>query len=110
MPEIELQRCPNCCCEANLYKTKKRRWRYAYTCGGCWTTTDLYDTPEAAARAWNRLEKRKPDRECLFCKHSMSGDAPDGSQVLVCFCCAGYEGKEVQADEVCENYSEVWHI
>lgn len=36
----------------------------------------------------------------------MSGDAPDGSQVLVCFDCEGYEGREVYVDEdeCCENF------
>ena len=44
---------------------------------------------------------------CLFCSCSMSGDAPDGSQVLVCFDCAGHEGKEmiVEEDETCENFN-----
>lgn len=110
MAENELQRCPNCGCEANLYKTKKRRWRYAYECGGCWTKTDLHDTPEDAAREWNRLEKRVTDHECLFCRHSLSGDAPDGTQVLVCFCRAGYEGKEMYVDDACENYSEAYQL
>lgn len=43
---------------------------------------------------------------CLSCRHSMSGDAPDGTQVLVCFDCKGYEGKEmiVGEEECCENY------
>ena len=44
---------------------------------------------------------------CLFCSCSMSGDAPDGSKVLVCFDKAGYEGKEVFVgeDECCENFN-----
>ena len=44
---------------------------------------------------------------CLYCNSSMSGDAPDGSQVLVCFDCAGHEGKEmiVGDDEYCTNYN-----
>ena len=44
---------------------------------------------------------------CLYCNNSMSSDAPDGSQVLVCFECAGYEGKEmiVGDDEYCTNYN-----
>lgn len=108
MPNIELQCCPNCGGPAKLCT---KRGKFYYECDGdCWTSTGLYSTQEGAAREWNRLEKRKPDRECLFCKHSMSCDAPDGSQVLVCFCCAGYEGKEVYPDDVCENYSEVWHL
>lgn len=43
---------------------------------------------------------------CLFCNHSMSGDAPDGTEVLVCFECYGHEGKEmiVGEDENCDNY------
>ena len=37
----------------------------------------------------------------------MYTDAMDGSQVLVCFDCDGYEGKEMQVDEdfCCENYN-----
>lgn len=44
---------------------------------------------------------------CLFCGSSMSADAMDGSQVLVCFDCEGYEGKEMQVDEdfCCKNYN-----
>lgn len=47
------------------------------------------------------------NRMCLYCGHSMSSDAPDGSQVLVCFDCAGHEGKEVIVgdDECCANYN-----
>lgn len=47
-------------------------------------------------------------RYCLFCNHSMSGDAQDGSQVLVCFEREGFEGKEVIVgeDECCRNYSD----
>jgi len=43
---------------------------------------------------------------CLFCVNSMSADAPDGTQVLVCFDCEGFEGKEmiVGEDECCNNY------
>lgn len=46
------------------------------------------------------------DKCCLFCHRSMSGDAPDGTEVLVCFECEGYEGKEmiVGEDEYCGNY------
>ena len=47
------------------------------------------------------------NKYCLFCSHSMSADAMDGSQVLVCFNCKGYEGKEMQVgdDECCDNYN-----
>ena len=47
---------------------------------------------------------------CLFCGHSMSADAMDGSQVLVCFECKDYEGKKMQVDEdyCCENYNGVY--
>lgn len=43
---------------------------------------------------------------CLFCVNSFSADAMDGSQVLVCFDCAGYEGREMQVDEdeTCVNF------
>ena len=46
-------------------------------------------------------------RLCLFCGSSMSADAIDGSQVLVCFDCEGYEGKEMQVadDDCCANYN-----
>lgn len=44
---------------------------------------------------------------CLYCNSSLSDDAPDGSQCLVCFDRAGYEGKEmiVGDDEWCPNYN-----
>jgi hypothetical protein len=44
---------------------------------------------------------------CLFCSNSLSGDAPDDSQVLVCFECEGFEGKEIIVgdDEYCGNYN-----
>ena len=47
------------------------------------------------------------DQWCLFCGSSMSADAMDGSQVLVCFECEGHEGKEMQVDEdyCCKNYN-----
>lgn len=46
-------------------------------------------------------------RCCLNCACSLSGDGPDDSQVLVCFNCAGHEGKEVivRDTEICENYN-----
>lgn len=48
------------------------------------------------------------NKYCLFCSHSMSADAIDGSEVLVCFNCKGYEGKEmiVADDEYCDNYNQ----
>ena len=53
------------------------------------------------------MERKKTKQMCLHCGHSLSSDAPDGSQVLVCFNCAGYEGKEmiVGDDECCPNYN-----
>lgn len=46
------------------------------------------------------------ERNCLFCVNSLSADAMDGSQVLVCFECKGHVGQEMQVDEedCCENY------
>ena len=43
---------------------------------------------------------------CLFCVNSMSADAIDGSQVLICLDCKGFEGREmiVDEDECCDNY------
>jgi hypothetical protein len=49
------------------------------------------------------------EKECLFCVHSMSADAADGTQVLVCFDREGHEGKEMQVDMACANYEEVYH-
>lgn len=107
MVEIELQRCPNCGGPAKLHT---RRSKFYYECDGdCWTSTGLYSTQEGAAREWNRLETRVPDRDCLMCKHSMSCDSPDGP-LLVCFCCAGHEGKEMYVDAACDNFSEAWHL
>ena len=52
----------------------------------------------------------KCNRNCLFCSNSLSGDAPDGSQVLVCFEVPGFEGREMYVDEEqaqgCENWKE----
>jgi len=107
MPEIELQRCPNCGGPAKLH-TKHGKFRYECD-GDCWTSTGLYSAQEGAAREWNRLKGRVPERDCLMCKHSMSCDSPDGPQ-LVCFCCAGHEGEETYVDEPCENYSGAWFL
>ena len=53
------------------------------------------------------MERKTEKKMCLYCGHSLSSDAPDGSQVLVCFACAGHEGKEmiVGDDEHCANYN-----
>ena len=53
------------------------------------------------------MERKNANQMCLYCGHSMSSDAPDGSEVLVCFNCAGHEGKEmiVGDDESCTNYN-----
>lgn len=53
------------------------------------------------------MEKVADDKKiCLFCVNSLSGDAPDGTEVLVCFECAGHKGKMmiVWEDETCENF------
>lgn len=44
---------------------------------------------------------------CIHCGNSMSADAMDGSQVLVCFNQKGHEHTEMQVDELfsCENYN-----
>lgn len=43
---------------------------------------------------------------CMFCDNSMTAVAFDGSEVLVCFDCVGYEGREmiVNDDDGCANY------
>ena len=67
---------------------------------------------ETFLKEFNKLVKEYESNNvdgkyCLFCNHSMSSDAPDGSQVLVCFECDGFEGKEIIVgdDECCKNYS-----
>ena len=49
---------------------------------------------------------QKENSCCLSCRRSLSGDAPNGTKVLVCFDCKGHEGKEmiVGEEECCENY------
>lgn len=44
---------------------------------------------------------------CLFCGNSLTATAADGTDVLVCFDCAGHEGKEmiVDEDEWCSNFN-----
>lgn len=51
--------------------------------------------------------KVNKNKYCLFCCHSMSSDASDGSEVIVCFEREGFEGKEiiVGEDECCKNYN-----
>lgn len=46
---------------------------------------------------------------CLFCVNSLSADAMDGTQVLICCECKGHEGQEMQVeeDEYCDNFKEV---
>ena len=49
-------------------------------------------------------------KNCLFCVNSLSGDAPDGTQALVCFNVPGHDGQERWVDkeeaETCTNYKE----
>lgn len=51
-------------------------------------------------------EKEVDLRDCLFCKKSMSEVALDGTEILICFDCKGYEGKGVHADHPCDNYED----
>lgn len=46
-------------------------------------------------------------RYCIYCGNSCSADAPDGSQVLICFNAAGNEGrgKFVGDLDTCDNYN-----
>ena len=55
----------------------------------------------------NYVPPASKNKYCLFCCHSMSADAVDGTEVLVCFECNGFEGKEVIVgeDECCDNYN-----
>lgn len=52
-------------------------------------------------------EKEVDLRDCLFCKKSLSEVALDGTEILICFDCKGYEGKGVHADHPCDNYEEM---
>ena len=49
---------------------------------------------------------QKENNCCLSCRRSLSGDALDGTQVLVCFDCKGHEGNGmiVGEEECCESY------
>ena len=72
-----------------------------------WDYFDLDDCGMCSAKEYcDSYKDRIQEKECLFCVNSMSADAPDGTQVLVCFDCKGYEGTEMRVDEVCENYKE----
>lgn len=55
--------------------------------------------------SWEKGRKMD-NRLCLFCVNSLSGDAPDGSQILVCFDCEGHEGREmiVGEEDTCANF------
>ena len=62
------------------------------------------------SKSWEDLkekheeEKEPLPRNCLFCMKSVLADAADGTQILICFDCKGYEGKGVHADHPCDNY------
>lgn len=45
-------------------------------------------------------------RICLYCNRSMSSNALDGTEVLVCFDVPGHHNQEmiVGEDETCENF------
>lgn len=53
-------------------------------------------------------------KNCLFCVNSLSADAPDGPEVLCCFCVPEHKGLECWVDEedaeTCENYNEVYFV
>lgn len=46
------------------------------------------------------------ERCCWFCQNSVPATAMDQTEVLVCYNCAGYEGREMQVDEdeTCDNF------
>lgn len=71
-----------------------------------WCSTCGYKTPLKKLEA-NRM-KCTTDRNCLFCKNSLSADDDNGSQVLVCFDCSGHEGEKVLVKEegICPNFKE----
>lgn len=48
-----------------------------------------------------------PSKCCLFCHSSMSGTGLDGTDILVCFNCAGKENLEMEVyeDDYCENFN-----
>lgn len=78
--------------------------------GGFVCDPDYYDWEDCAvcpAKEYCDYHKdRMAEMECLFCVNSMSADAPDGTEVLVCFNCKGHEGKEMYVDAACDNYKE----
>lgn len=58
-------------------------------------------------KAKHEEEKEVDLRDCLCCKKSLSAVALDGTEILICFDCKGYEGKGVHADHPCDNYEEI---
>lgn len=60
---------------------------------------------------WEELKseheaRKKSPRNCLYCMNSMLVDA-DGTEVLACLSCKGYEGILRRAGTLCENYEEM---
>ena len=60
---------------------------------------------------WEELKaeyeaKKLRPRNCLYCMNSMLVDA-DGTEVLACLSCKGYEGILRRAGTLCENYEEM---
>ena len=77
------------------------------------TTDRLRSWDRAFSKLWEDLkaeheeEKEVDLRDCMFCKKSMLEVALDGTEILICFDCKGYEGKGVHADHPCDNYEEM---
>lgn len=51
--EVNLKNCPNCGCRPVL---KKKRNKFYYECGGCWTQTSKHWTQKEAADDWSKIE------------------------------------------------------
>lgn len=58
-------------------------------------------------KAEHEEEKEVDLRDCMFCKKSIPEVALDGTEILICFDCKGYEGKGVHVDHPCDNYEEM---
>ena len=45
-------------------------------------------------------------KNCLSCQNSVYGTAMDGSDVLICYECAGHKGiaMQVSDEDVCEHF------
>lgn len=61
---MNLKPCPNCGTPNPMLKKKK--YKYYYSCGECWTDTHKHLTVEEAAAEWNFMESERCYEECNY--------------------------------------------